>query len=438
VSTTRSTFPAPSGGLEQARPAPWRRRRPGRLARPAAIAAAVPLALWAGTSLTASPKGAPHLNAATAGFVAGSNTDHSPDGPGQVGAYGQVPNLGGPGAGTSAPVASMAATPSGHGYWLAGTDGGIFAYGDAAFHGSTGGARLAQPIVGMAATPTGAGYWLVAADGGVFSYGDAAFHGSTGGNSLRAPIVGMAATPTGHGYWLVAADGGVFSFGDAAFFGSSGGRDLAQPIVGMAPTPDGHGYWLVAADGGIFAYGDAAFHGSTGGDTLSAPIVGMAPSPTGAGYWLAAADGGVFAFGDANFLGGASPQPSGTRVDAIAASPAAEGYWVATRAGDPSNPTPATVSAASSGPTGTPLGTFEITCYDIQGRTASGAETSSSTVAVDPSVIPLGTRIYIQGVGYRTAQDTGGAIQGHRLDIWEPTYSDCAAWGVQNRSVWEG
>jgi 3D (Asp-Asp-Asp) domain-containing protein len=82
------------------------------------------------------------------------------------------------------------------------------------------------------------------------------------------------------------------------------------------------------------------------------------------------------------------------------------------------------------------MGTFEITCYDLNGRTASGAETSMDTVAVDPSVIPLGTRIYIAGVGYRTAQDTGGAIQGYRLDIWEPTYSDCANWGVQYRSVW--
>ena len=67
----------------------------------------------------------------------------------------------------------------------------------------------------MAATPDGGGYWLVASDGGVFSFGDATFHGSTGGMTLNKPIVGMAATPDGGGYWLVASDGGVFSFGDA-------------------------------------------------------------------------------------------------------------------------------------------------------------------------------------------------------------------------------
>ena len=42
------------------------------------------------------------------------------------------------------------------------------------------GQNLDAPIVGMAATPDGGGYWLVASDGGVFSFGNAAFHGSTG------------------------------------------------------------------------------------------------------------------------------------------------------------------------------------------------------------------------------------------------------------------
>ncbi len=120
------------------------------------------------------------------------------------------------------------------------------------------------------------GYWLVAADGGIFAFGDAAFHGSMGGTHLNQPIVGMAATPDGKGYWLVAADGGIFAFGDAAFHGSMGGTHLNQPIVGMAATPDGKGYWLVAADGGIFSFGDAPFGGSMGGAHLNQPIVGMA------------------------------------------------------------------------------------------------------------------------------------------------------------------
>ena len=59
-----------------------------------------------------------------------------------------------------------------------------------AFYGSMGGVRLNQPIVGMAATPTGHGYWLVARDGGIFSFGDARFYGSTGSIRLNQPIVG--------------------------------------------------------------------------------------------------------------------------------------------------------------------------------------------------------------------------------------------------------
>ena len=201
------------------------------------------------------------------------------------------------------PIVGMTATADGLGYWLVASDGGVFAYGDAAFYGSTGGKTLNKPIVGMTATADGLGYWLVASDGGVFAYGDAAFYGSTGGKTLNKPIVCMTATPDGKGYWLVAADGGIFAYGDAVFYGSTGGKTLNKPIVCMSTTADGLGYWLVASDGGIFAYGDAVFYGSMGGKTLNKPIVHMAATPDGLGYWLVAADGGVFSYGDATFYG---------------------------------------------------------------------------------------------------------------------------------------
>ena len=58
--------------------------------------------------------------------------------------------------------------------------------------------RPNSPIVGMADTPDGRGYWLVASDGGVFCFGDAGFHGSTGAVRLNRPIVGMGwPRPTG-------------------------------------------------------------------------------------------------------------------------------------------------------------------------------------------------------------------------------------------------
>ncbi len=205
------------------------------------------------------------------------------------------------------PVVGLAPTLNGGGYWEVASDGGIFSFGTAKFYGSMGGQTLNKPIVGLAKGPEGAGYWEVASDGGIFSFGDSTFSGSMGGRPLNAPIVGMAATPDGRGYWEVASDGGIFSFGNANFYGSMGGKPLNEPIVGMAATPDGGGYWLVAADGGIFSFGDASFYGSTGSLRLNAPIVGMAATPDGGGYWLVASDGGVFNYGDAEFSGSASP-----------------------------------------------------------------------------------------------------------------------------------
>ncbi len=225
-------------------------------------------------------------------------------------------------------IVGIAATPDGGGYWLVGSDGGVFSLGDAGFYGSMGGQHLNAPVVGMAATPDGHGYWLVAADGGIFTFGDAGFYGSMGGQHLNAPMVGMARTRDGHGYWLDGADGGIFTFGDAHFYGSMGGHHLNAPVVGMAATPDSGGYWLVAADGGIFNFGDAGFYGSMGGQHLNAPVVGMAATPDGHGYWLVAADGGIFNFGDAHFYGSMGGQHLNQPVSGMAATSTGAGYWL--------------------------------------------------------------------------------------------------------------
>lgn len=161
-------------------------------------------------------------------------------------------------------------------------------------YGDMAGQHLNQPIVGMSPTSTGLGYWLVASDGGIFDFGDAAFHGSLGNIKLNRPIVGMSVTPDGSGYWMVATDGGIFQFGDAPFYGSLGNIRLNKPIIGMVSTPDGGGYWMVASDGGVFDFGDATFHGSTGNRQLSAPIAGLVPN--GSGYTLIGEDGQTYPF----------------------------------------------------------------------------------------------------------------------------------------------
>jgi hypothetical protein len=88
----------------------------------------------------------------------------------------------------------------------------------------------------MASSADGLGYWLVATDGGIFTYGDAVFHGSSGAIALNKPVVGMMSTFDGGGYWLVASDGGIFSYGNAGFQGSAGSLRLNAPMVGGSPT----------------------------------------------------------------------------------------------------------------------------------------------------------------------------------------------------------
>jgi hypothetical protein len=207
-------------------------------------------------------------------------------------------------------------------------DGGIFTFGDAHFYGTTSTLHLAAPIAAIAPTPSGHGYWLAAADGGTFTFGDAQFYGAAHDLPSGASIVGMTATPDGHGYWLAASTGQVFAFGDAHSYGSTPDLQIGAPIVGIAATPSGHGYWLAASDGGIFTFGDAHFYGTTSKVHLAAPIVGMAATPSGHGYWLAAADGGIFTFGDAHFYGSAHDVKTNAPVSGIAAPTDGGGYWL--------------------------------------------------------------------------------------------------------------
>jgi hypothetical protein len=245
------------------------------------------------------------------------------------------------------PVAAMATTASGNGYWIVTKGGAVYSF-NAPFYGGLNGFPLAYPVVGMTATPTGKGYWLVTSDGSVFRFGDAKFYGSLTRRPLNSPIKSLIAGPGGKGYWLYAADGGVFSFGSSKFYGSTGGMRLNQPVVGMTSGPGGKGYWLVAKDGGIFSFGSAKFYGSMGSRRLAAPIVGMARTGKGTGYWLAGADGGVFSFGSARFRGSAAGKiPWGRRVVQLVGMPDGNGYRMLAL---PTTPDVALINMGATGP----------------------------------------------------------------------------------------
>ena len=73
--------------------------------------------------------------------------------------------------------------------------------------------------------------------------------------------------------------------------------------------------------------------------------------------------------------------------------------------------------------------------YCLNGRTASGKYTGMGCIAVDPSVIPLGSKIYVPGYGWGEAMDTGGGIYGNKIDIWLPTSAACYQWGVRKVTI---
>ena len=88
----------------------------------------------------------------------------------------------------------------------------------------------------------------------------------------------------------------------------------------------------------------------------------------------------------------------------------------------------------TSAPTGKRQLTVSATCYDLSGRTATGMPVGQGVVAVDPSVIPLGTRMYVPGYGNGVAADVGGGIKGDTIDLWM-TPSQCAAWGRRTVTI---
>lgn len=70
------------------------------------------------------------------------------------------------------------------------------------------------------------------------------------------------------------------------------------------------------------------------------------------------------------------------------------------------------------------------------GITYTGTKASRGTIAVDPTVIPFGTKLYIPGYGYGEAADTGGAIKGNKIDLCYDTRTEALNWGIRSITVY--
>ncbi len=84
-----------------------------------------------------------------------------------------------------------------------------------------------------------------------------------------------------------------------------------------------------------------------------------------------------------------------------------------------------------------PGGTLVVssTAYALPGHTASGLPVGQGVCAVDPSVIPMGTRFDVPGYGSCVAADTGSAIIGDRIDVWVPSEAQAASWGRRDVTI---
>ncbi len=78
--------------------------------------------------------------------------------------------------------------------------------------------------------------------------------------------------------------------------------------------------------------------------------------------------------------------------------------------------------------------TVLATAYCLAGTTATGMPVGRGVIAVDPRVIPLGSRVHVSGYGDAIAADTGGAIKGNRIDVWLPC-GEAYAWGSRTVTV---
>jgi resuscitation-promoting factor RpfB len=130
------------------------------------------------------------------------------------------------------------------------------------------------------------------------------------------------------------------------------------------------------------------------------------------------------------------------RIDALlaqahAAEQASERLTRAARTSGPATTTAAAPKTATPAPAGATTRTLVVdaVAYHLPGHTASGLPVGVGVVAVDPNVIPLGTRMFIPGYGPGVAADVGSAIRGNVIDLWMPSTAAARRWGRRTVTI---
>ena len=96
---------------------------------------------------------------------------------------------------------------------------------------------------------------------------------------------------------------------------------------------------------------------------------------------------------------------------------------------------PGAAAATSSAAPSTHALVVDAVAYHLPGRTASGLPVGVGVIAVDPRVIPLGTRVFVPGYGAAVAADVGSAVKGNIIDLWMPSTAAARAWGRRTVTI---
>ncbi len=189
-------------------------------------------------------------------------------------------------------AAGIAADPGTGGYWLLSGNGAVTAYHAPALGSAAG--RLPTGVPATAIAASHGGYLVLASDGSVYAFGGAVYHGSVRGRLPKGvKAVGIAADAATGGYWTLASDGWVAGF--AAPVKGSAKLGAGEQATAIAASPQG-GYLVLTSKGRAVALG-AAYYGQAAGKLPSgATAVGLAVSPATGGYWILASSGWVGAY----------------------------------------------------------------------------------------------------------------------------------------------